>query len=157
MERDICGLVLSVNVQVNSPFVDETGTDRAPFVMQQNPSAVSPVMATRPPIDDTPGLPAVEEVDRVCLGNVEARAEIQIKSVLPELLRLEEIFMRCEEHHQVYLGRESRVLRTLCPRLVKSFIQVSPSGVYFMASPGATTTPVTKKRATSCALDGRGG
>lgn len=87
MERDICDLVLSVHVLANQPFVDEKGVGHVFAAKQQHASKVAPA-ATLPPTDN-PGL-LYPEVDRVCLDNVEACAEVQRKSLLPEMLRVEE-------------------------------------------------------------------
>lgn len=74
-------------MQVCQPFVDETGANDVLVPMQQHAFKVAPV-TTGPPIKN-PGLPD-SELDRVCLDNVEAHAELQVESVLPEMLRLEE-------------------------------------------------------------------
>eukprot|EP00903_Cladosiphon_okamuranus_P019499 g17932.t1 len=65
------------------PFVDETGVGRVLW----HASRVTPV-STLPPTEN----PDLQDagVDRVCLDNVEACAEVQRKSVMPEMLRLEE-------------------------------------------------------------------
>lgn len=77
--------MLSIDVRVHQPLVDETCTDRV--FIAYHASKFAPVVATRP-LADIPGLQQDEEVDRVCLENVEACAEVQ-KTVLPEMLRLE--------------------------------------------------------------------
>lgn len=84
MERDICGLVLSTDVRVHQPFVDEAGIDR--LFIAKHASKVTPV-ATRIP-SENPDLQDAE-VERVCFDNFEASAEAQ-KGVLSEMLRLEE-------------------------------------------------------------------
>lgn len=77
-----------MNLQINRPFSDETGANRVFSAMQQHSSKVAPV-APRPPVENV-NLHNAEELDRICLANVKACEEAQKKSVLPELLRLEE-------------------------------------------------------------------
>lgn len=91
VERDVCAFLLAVNMRVNQPFLDETTVDHWFVAKQQQLSQKAPV-ATLPPVDN-PDLLRGAEVDRVCLGNVEACEEVQKKSVLPEMLRLEEEFI----------------------------------------------------------------
>lgn len=92
MEEDVCGFVLAVTLRVNQPFIDETGVGHV-FVanqqQQQLSGVVTPVVATGPPVQN-PHLQHAEEVDRVCLANAGVCAEVQKKSVLPEVLRLGE-------------------------------------------------------------------
>ena len=88
MERDICDVILSVNVRINQPFVDQDGVGHVFVAKQQRSSKAAPV-ATPPPTDNA-GLLDAEEVDRVCLENAEVCEEAQKKSVLPEMPRLEE-------------------------------------------------------------------
>lgn len=92
MEQDVCGFVLAVTLRVTQPFIDETGVGQV-FVakqqQQQLSGVVMPVVATRPPFQ-SPDVQDAEEVDRVCVENAEACAEVQKKSVMPEMLRLEE-------------------------------------------------------------------
>lgn len=87
MERDVCGLVLSVNVQINKPFSDETAADRVLRAVQQQASRATTV-ATGPPTENLDQYNA--ELDRICLDNVKACEDVHKKSVLPELRRLEE-------------------------------------------------------------------
>lgn len=92
MEQDVCGLVLSIDVRVHQPFVDETGVGRVLVANYEHVSKVTPV-PTVPSIENpdlqNPGLQDAE-VDRICLDNVEVCAEVHRKSVMPQMLRLEE-------------------------------------------------------------------
>lgn len=83
MERDICGVLLSVTVQIGKPFSDERVADRVLSAMQQQPSPPHKVVpaATRPPMENLD--PYSAELDRACLDNVKACEEAQKKSVLP--------------------------------------------------------------------------
>ena len=77
-----------MNVRVNQQFFDEASVrGQEPLAKQQQLPQVAPV-ATILPIE-IPDLQGAEEVDRVCLDNVRACAEVQEESVLPEMLRLE--------------------------------------------------------------------
>lgn len=99
MERDICGLVLSVSLRINSQFGDPTGANRVfSSVKKRHPSKVTPVVVARPPTGNHAGLQNADEADRIFLENMEACAEVQTKTVLPDLLRLEESIGRCEQN-----------------------------------------------------------
>ena len=111
-EHDICSLVLSVAVRLSQPFVDETGVQRVLFAEEPQPQPRPPTakrMGSGPFIE-TAGqqnakltntrsvglLPGkVEEVktDQVCVDNAVASADMH-KSLLPEMLRVQEWFVR---------------------------------------------------------------
>ena len=113
-ERDICGMVLSVAVQLHQPFLDETGVKRAVFAEDTQPQpqpqprpCTVKTAASKPSIENaerqisepttggSAGLLPVkaEEVDadQICLENVMASTDTQ-KSLLPEMLRVQEWF-----------------------------------------------------------------
>lgn len=113
MEQDISGLVLSVCVRMNQPFIDETGVNRVLLaeVPQSRPrlSAVEPVVshpfieqagqhdALSTAFGGSLGLPSEElvavEEEGVNLRSIGFSAEIQ-KSVLPEMLRVQDCIER---------------------------------------------------------------
>lgn len=92
MERDVCGHVLTVNVRVNQPFIDDTGVSRVVIAEGRQPSQVTPT-PNGPSVDEA-GLQG-EEADNVFLGNVEASGNVH-KSALTEMDGLEECLRRCE-------------------------------------------------------------
>lgn len=114
MELDVSGLVLSMCVRINQPFIDEIGVSRVLFADEVNkqqprpPAAVKPV-AYRPFIERaeqsaepaaggrSPGSPLEEddvvEERHAWFNSIVASSEVQ-KNVLPELLRVEECIER---------------------------------------------------------------
>eukprot|EP00752_Nemacystus_decipiens_P002827 g2635.t1 len=89
-ERDICSLVISVQLQINRPLSDETGANRVVSASQVTP------VAPRPPIENTNLRNA--ELDAICLANFKACEDVQKNFMLPELLRLEEVIERSKMH-----------------------------------------------------------
>lgn len=74
MERDVCDLVISVNLRISQPFVDETRIGHVLVAKTQHASKVAPV-ATLPP-HDNPNLQDAE-ADRIFRHNIEAFTEAQ--------------------------------------------------------------------------------
>eukprot|EP00903_Cladosiphon_okamuranus_P014173 g13171.t2 len=87
MERDICGLVLSVNMWINKPFSEVALADRMLGTLEQQPSKVASV-ATHPPMENLDMFNA--KAYHYCPDSVEACEEVKKKSVLHELLRVKE-------------------------------------------------------------------
>lgn len=111
-EQDVSGLVLSVSVRVNQPFIDETGFNRAEFAeerrSQPRPSAVEPVVHrlfieqaeqhdAQSAVGGCLGLPsekvAVVEEDQVCVSSIVPSSEVE-ESELPAMLRVQECIER---------------------------------------------------------------
>lgn len=104
VEQDICGLVLSTCVRMKQHFVDATGVNRVIFAEEPQPPRPSAViekvelqdaeLTDRESSDSSSSeVEIVEEVDRTNAGNAAASAEIP-KTVLPEMLRVQEYFER---------------------------------------------------------------
>lgn len=116
VEQDVCGLVLSVCVRMNQPFIDETGVNRVLFAEepQRQPPQPQPYTAEpaayRPFFENagnrdaqpfvrersrsqTSGELVVSEEVQVSLSKILASAQVQ-KRVLPEMLRVQECIER---------------------------------------------------------------
>eukprot|EP00903_Cladosiphon_okamuranus_P008652 g8295.t1 len=123
MEQDVSGLVLSVCVRMNQPFIDETGVQRV-LCAKESPPSAPPGSSTKPvahrPSNEQPeehdaaqsdveGSPrgmlseevtvAVLEEGQLCLPGIISSTENQ-KGVLPQMLRVQE----CIESSKMHLG-----------------------------------------------------
>ena len=97
-ERDICGLVLSVAIRMNQPFIDETGVKRVLFAEEPQPQprpckAKTSAAVSLPVIEDIVPVKVEEatDADQICLENVVASTNAHMR-LLPEMLRVREWF-----------------------------------------------------------------